>query len=129
MNEGINDLNTLKPDLASEWSEENEIKPTEVSIGSHKKVIWKCKLGHEWIVSHVWKCIFRKSRCFEFGSENVLLIINEIKLHRIGAVSVCHCATSFLNLGTKKTAVKCSIFTTVCFVFYLILGVTTHSKL
>ena len=99
---GINDLSTLKPELASEWSEENEIKPTEVSIGSHKKVIWKCKLGHEWIVSHVWKCIFRKSRCFEFGSENVLLIITEIKLHRIGAVSVCHCATSFLNLGTKK---------------------------
>lgn len=28
--------------------------------------------------------------CFEFGSENVLLIITEIKLHRIGAVSVCH---------------------------------------
>ena len=48
---GINDLSTLKPELASEWSEENEIKPTEVSIGSHKKVIWKCKLGHEWIAT------------------------------------------------------------------------------
>ncbi len=47
----INDLNTLKPKLASEWSEKNEIKPTEVSIGSHKKVIWKCKLGHEWIAT------------------------------------------------------------------------------
>ena len=45
---GINDLSTLKPKLASEWSEKNEIKPTEVSIGSHKKVIWQCKLGHEW---------------------------------------------------------------------------------
>lgn len=41
----------MKPELASEWSEENEIKPTEVSIGSHKKVIWKCKLGHEWIAT------------------------------------------------------------------------------
>ena len=40
--------------------------------------------------------------CFEFGVEDVLLIIAEIKLHRMGAVSVCHCATSFLNLGTKK---------------------------
>lgn len=49
--EGINDLSTLKPELASEWSEKNEIKPTEVSIGSHKKVIWKCKLGHEWIAT------------------------------------------------------------------------------
>lgn len=45
---GINDLNTLKPKLASEWSEKNEIKPTEVSIGSHKKAIWQCKQGHEW---------------------------------------------------------------------------------
>ena len=40
--EEINDLCTLKPELASEWSEKNEIKPTEVSIGSHKKVLWKC---------------------------------------------------------------------------------------
>lgn len=49
--EGINDLATLKPELAQEWSEKNEIKPTEVSIGSHKKVIWKCRLGHEWEAS------------------------------------------------------------------------------
>lgn len=46
--EGINDLATLKPELAQEWSEKNEIKPTEVSIGSHKKVMWKCRHGHEW---------------------------------------------------------------------------------
>lgn len=46
--EGINDLATLKPELAKEWSDKNILKPTEVSVGSHKKVIWKCKLGHEW---------------------------------------------------------------------------------
>lgn len=49
--EGINDLATLKPELAQEWSDKNEIKPTEVSIGSHKKVMWKCRLGHEWEAS------------------------------------------------------------------------------
>ncbi len=49
--EGINDLATLKPELAQDWSEKNEIKPTEVSIGSHKKVIWKCRHGHEWEAS------------------------------------------------------------------------------
>ena len=48
MIEGINDLSTLKPELDSEWSEKNDIKPTEVSIGSHKKAIWQCKQGHEW---------------------------------------------------------------------------------
>jgi len=49
--EGINDLATLKPELVQEWSEKNKIKPTEVSVGSHKKVIWKCKQGHEWEAS------------------------------------------------------------------------------
>lgn len=39
--EGINDLATLKPLLAQEWSEKNELKPTEVSVASHKKIIWK----------------------------------------------------------------------------------------
>lgn len=49
--EGINDLATLKPQLAQEWSKKNELKPTEVSVASHKKVIWKCKNGHEWTAS------------------------------------------------------------------------------
>ena len=49
--EGINDLATLKPLLAQEWSEKNELKPTEVSVASHKKIIWKCKHGHEWEAS------------------------------------------------------------------------------
>ena len=49
--EGINDLATLKPLLGQEWSEKNELKPTEVSVASHKKIIWKCKHGHEWEAS------------------------------------------------------------------------------
>ncbi len=48
---GINDLATLEPLLAKQWSKKNKIKPTEVSIGSHKKVIWRCKKGHEWEVA------------------------------------------------------------------------------
>ena len=38
-----NSLTEVHPELVSEWSEKNKIKPTEVSIGSHKKVIWRCK--------------------------------------------------------------------------------------
>ena len=49
--EGINDLATLKPQLAQEWSKKNELKPTEVSVASHKKIIWKCKNRHEWTAS------------------------------------------------------------------------------
>ena len=40
---------TLKPELADEWSSKNDpLKPTMVTIGSHKKVIWQDKYGHEW---------------------------------------------------------------------------------
>lgn len=47
--EGINDLATLKPELASEWSSKNNtLKPTMVTIGTNKKVIWTGKCGHEW---------------------------------------------------------------------------------
>ena len=49
--DGINDLATLKPLLAQEWSEKNKLKPTEISVASHKKIIWKCKHGHEWEAS------------------------------------------------------------------------------
>ena len=44
--EGINDLATLKPELADEWSSKNDpLKPTMVTTGSHKKVIWQDKLS------------------------------------------------------------------------------------
>ena len=50
--EGINDLATKHPDIAAEWSPKNfPLKPTMVSAGSHKKVIWIDKHGHEWSAS------------------------------------------------------------------------------
>ncbi len=33
----------LRPDLLEEWHSSNVIKPTEVSIGSEQRVVWKCK--------------------------------------------------------------------------------------
>lgn len=50
--EGINDLATKYPEIAAEWSTKNlPLKPTMVSAGSHKKIIWVDKLGHEWTAS------------------------------------------------------------------------------
>ena len=47
---GINDLATLRPDIAKEWNyaRNGELKPENVMIGSGKKVWWKCINGHEW---------------------------------------------------------------------------------
>ena len=47
---GFNDLATTNPELAAEWNYEKngELKPTEFTAGSHKKVWWRCSKGHEW---------------------------------------------------------------------------------
>ena len=50
--DGINDLQTLKPEIAAEWSDKNfPMLPIMVSVGSHKKVMWRCAKGHEWTAS------------------------------------------------------------------------------
>ena len=47
---GFNDLATLRPDMAAEWdyARNGALTPQAVTLGSHKKVWWKCSLGHEW---------------------------------------------------------------------------------
>ena len=48
--EGFNDLASQNPDLAEEWNydKNTNLKPTMITLGSGKKVWWKCNLGHEW---------------------------------------------------------------------------------
>ena len=47
---GFNDLQTVIPDLASEWhaTKNGNLKPCDVTKGSNKKVWWMCSKGHEW---------------------------------------------------------------------------------
>ena len=47
---GENDLQTVNPELASEWNYEknNGLTPFDVLPNSEKKVWWKCQKGHEW---------------------------------------------------------------------------------
>lgn len=50
---GINDLETINPELAIEWAKNRngDLTPRDVSAGSNKRVWWKCSEGHEWIAS------------------------------------------------------------------------------
>ena len=47
---GINDLATLRPDLAAQWhpTKNGTITPQLVTCGSNVKAWWICPLGHEW---------------------------------------------------------------------------------
>lgn len=48
--EGINDIQTLFPDIAAEWDHERNgvLKPNQVTAGSNKRVHWICSMKHRW---------------------------------------------------------------------------------
>ena len=47
---GENDLATLYPDIAAQWhpTKNGQLWPSMVRPGAHRKVWWRCELGHEW---------------------------------------------------------------------------------
>lgn len=45
---GENDLATLRPDLAAQWDPTNSLLPTQVTVGSGRKVTWRCGCGFTW---------------------------------------------------------------------------------
>lgn len=46
---GFNDLETLYPEVAKEWSDRNfPLLPSQVTAFANRKVWWKCGEGHEW---------------------------------------------------------------------------------
>ena len=47
---GDNDLATLMPLIAVEWhpTKNGDLKPTDVTLHSNKKVYWQCEKGHVW---------------------------------------------------------------------------------
>ncbi len=48
--QGFNDLATVLPQVAKEWSPRNApLKPTQVTPYANRKVWWKCEQGHEWV--------------------------------------------------------------------------------
>lgn len=71
---GFNDLKTTHPNLAKEsymWD------PNKVSAGSHKKLAWKCKLGHIFSVSPNQRTS-NTSNCPFCGNKKLLKGFNDL---------------------------------------------------
>ena len=62
---GFNDLQTLKPDVAGEWYAplNGALTPSDVTLGSNKKVWWQCAEGHVWEACIYSRTRFRGSGC------------------------------------------------------------------
>jgi hypothetical protein len=53
IDEGVNDLASTYPELASEWHPTRNLPltPNDIFAGSPKKYWWQCLLGHEWMAT------------------------------------------------------------------------------
>ena len=76
--EGFNDFKSLYPSLAYEWNfAKNDILPSQILSGSHKKVWWLCSLGHEWEAA-IKHRTFSKSACPVCAGQRVHLGFNDL---------------------------------------------------
>ena len=62
---GFNDLETLNPELAWEWYQplNGDLTPSDVTLGSNKKVWWCCSENHVWEACVYSRTRFRGSGC------------------------------------------------------------------
>ena len=83
---GENDLATINPQLASEWhpTKNGTLTPKDVTIGSDKKVWWKCEKGHEW-QAHIYDrkngkgCLeCSKERKTSFPEQSIYYYFNKV---------------------------------------------------
>lgn len=99
---GFNDLETLQPELAKDWSEKNApLKPDQVMQFSNKKVWWKCHVcGYE------WKALIssrgRGSKCECCSGGKIVTGINDLKTTQPELVK----EWSELNVSVKPTEVR-----------------------
>lgn len=77
-----NSLASLYPKIVKEWDfDKNKKHPNEYVYGSHSKVWWKCKFGHEW-QAIIFSRTIKKTNCPKCSpqtSKPELLIFSEIK--------------------------------------------------
>lgn len=76
---GYNDLETLKPSIATEWNYEKNglLGPSSVSVYSSSKVWWKCCKGHSW-QSTVASRSYAETGCPYCGNKKVLARFNDL---------------------------------------------------
>ena len=97
---GYNDLATTNPEIATEWhpTKNGDLLPTMVSSGSHKKVWWKCKSGHEWQYK-----VSNRNNCPECERKKKQInVYDAIDLVPIGTFDDMKALCEYLGLDYKK---------------------------
>ena len=111
---GFNDLITTHSELCKEWDYSmNTILPTEVSMGSNKKVWWKCsKCGNNWYASvtkrRITGCPYCAGTTVKTGFNDLLTTHGELCQEWDYSKNVI-LPTEVSKGSTKKIWWKCSV--------------------
>ena len=96
---GYNDLATTHPEIAKEWhpTKNGDLKPTDVTVGSNKKVWWICEKGHEWKTTIGSRTLLSSNcpHCSLSGTSRVELIV----LYYLNQYSNCEIIHRYRELG------------------------------
>ena len=96
---GYNDLATTHPEIAKEWhpTKNGDLKPTNVTVGSDKKVWWICEKGHEWKTTIGSRTLLSSNcpHCSLSGTSRVELIV----LYYLNQYSNCEIIHRYRELG------------------------------
>lgn len=71
---GVNDLQTLEPELARQAL----FDPTQVMVGSHQKLMWRCAEGHEW-EAFVYSRTGDDRACPMCAGQRVIVGVNDLQ--------------------------------------------------
>lgn len=78
---GINDLETLRPEIAQEWDNEKNgnLSPRDVNERSNKKVWWKCSKGHSYQAAIMSRTGKQHTGCPYCAGQKVLVGFNDLE--------------------------------------------------
>lgn len=82
---GFNDIATTNPQLVKEWNfdRNSNLTPKDVTVGSSRKIWWKCSKGHEWEASIINRskgngCPYCTNKKILVGYNDLLTLMPEV---------------------------------------------------
>lgn len=103
---GFNDMKSRYPEIAAEWHpvKNGELKPEDIAPGSHGKVWWLGKCGHEWEDTPNHRCQSKRGcpLCFKQKRSPAVMCVETNRIFSTGFE-----AASFMGNTTAGSIYRC----------------------
>ena len=96
-----------------DWEKNKDINPTQMTLGSHKKICWKCNNGHEWAASphhrsHGTGCPYCSGKKIFFGFNDLATLFPNVAMEWNHEKNMPLQANAISPYSNKKVWWKCA---------------------